>query len=149
MIRYLILTCLMIAPTFTGCSGSTVKADAVAIEAGVVTCAKGDVPAAKALGLKLGTEALADLLAGKTWDQIWAHVSADAEAAAKVQGLAVASCGFGDYVAELDKALHSASPTGGSTTSFASVMTPVDPVAGGRDALAAFSAAHQITRIDP
>lgn len=132
------------AGSLTACA--TLKADATAIAAGVVTCAKGDVPAAKALGLQLGTEALADVLAGRTEAQIWTHVSADAEAATKVQGLAVASCGFGGLVAELDQLLHPA-PAGVATQGLAT-NAAVDPLAGGRAALAAFAARHRI-RIDP
>lgn len=143
---FVLLLGALTAQALTGCA--TIKSDAATIEAGVVTCAKGDIAAAKALGLQLGTEALADLLTGKTSAQIWAQVSTDAEAAAKTQGLAVASCGFGGLVAELDKLLHLA-PAAGTTTQGLTANAAVDPLAGGRAALAAFAAAHQITRIDP
>lgn len=114
-----------------------------AIEAGVVTCARGDIPAAKALGLQLGTEALGQLLLAGAVD--WPALEAEAEAAAKAQGLAVASCAFGDLVAELDRALH---PTPASSAPSARVAV-VEPLAGAHAALAAFERAHGITRIDP
>lgn len=136
---------LAAASSLTACAAA--KADAKAIEAGVVTCAKGDVPAAKSLGLQLGTEALGGLLAGKTEAQIWAQVSADAEAASKTQGLAVASCAFGPLVADLDRLLHPA-PAPGVAAQGLTARAEVDPLAGGRAALAAFQGRHGITRID-
>lgn len=135
---------LLVALAIVACAA--VKSESVALKDGVVTCAKSDVPAAKTLGLQLGTEALADFLAGKTQAEIWAHVSGDAEAAGKVQGLTIASCAFGGLVAELDRALHPAPPDGPSARS--AVVEP-QPLAGAHAALVAFESAHGITRIDP
>lgn len=119
------------------------KSEVSTLEAGVLRCSKADEPAAKALALQLGTEAFADALSGMTPDRIWEHVSGDAELAASAQGLAIASCAFGDLVAQIDRALHPA-PTGPAART-----ALVDPLAGAHAALSAFQAKHGITRIAP
>jgi hypothetical protein len=123
------------------------KAEVSTLEAGVLRCSKADEPAAKALALQLGTEAFADALAGMTSDQIWTQVSGDAESAAGAQGLAIASCAFGDLVAQIDRKLHPA-PVSPNAQPVARAAL-VDPLAGAHAALSAFQTKHGITRIAP
>lgn len=89
--------------TQPACSWQQVKADTGAVAHGAVTCAKADVPAIKALGLQLTMEALASVLGGKGIP--WPQIEAEAEAGAKLQGVAVGSCAFGQLIADLAKLL--------------------------------------------
>lgn len=90
--------------TAPGCaSWDTVKADTSAVAHGAVACAKADVPAIKALGLQLTTEALVSALGGHGVP--WAQLELEAEAGAKAQGVAVGSCAFGQLIADLAKLL--------------------------------------------
>jgi hypothetical protein len=115
-------------------SCATLKADLAELKDGAVTCLKNDEPAAKALGLKLVTIAVADLLQGKSPSEAFKDVTAAAEAGAKAQGISVAACAFDDVVADLEKLLH-----------------PVVALAPFPDeaqaALATFKAAHGVTSV--
>jgi hypothetical protein len=126
-----------------GCS--TISSDVKAFESGAVACAKADSAQAKALGLQLGIDALAGLLAGQDAETMWAKVTADAEAGAKSQGIAVGACAFDGVIADVEKILHPTTP--GTATSALAVATAVDPLAAGRAALAAFERAHGVTSV--
>lgn len=125
---------------------ATLKTEVKSFAGGVVTCAKADKAAVQALGLQLGTEALAGALAGGI---PWTTLEADAEASGKAQGIDVAACSFGGLLAGLDKLLH---PAGTSTSALAPGLFDLgpshDPLAPGRVLFSAFQAAHGITRVD-
>lgn len=122
---------------------STIGTDVKAFENGAVACAKADSAQAKALGLQLGVDALGGFLAGEDEATIWNKVTADAEAAAKTQGIAVGACAFDGVLADVEKILH---PPGTETSTLAA-RAAVDPLAGGRAALAAFERAHGVTSV--
>jgi len=90
------------------CHYDTVKADAGALAHGTVTCAKADVPAVRALGLQLATEALVSAVSGHGIP--WTQLEAEAEAGAKAQGIAIGSCAFGQLIADLSKLLPAPAP---------------------------------------
>lgn len=125
---------------------ATITADVKAFEAGAVACAKADTAQAKALGLQLGIDALAGVLAGQDAATVWAKVTADAEAGAKTQGVAVGACAFDGVIADLEKILHPTPPPDTATSALTASAT-VDPLAAGRAALAAFEARHGVTSV--
>jgi hypothetical protein len=126
----------------SGCAATQAKLDA--IEAGVVKCAKADLPAVKSVGLQLATEALASVFGGGAVP--WASLEAEAEAAAKIQGVAVGSCAFGDLIADLARLLPAPSARVAAGVAAAPVL--LDPLAGGRSALAALKSKLGVTAID-
>lgn len=141
-----LLPILMLAGIAVGVEGcSTISSGVKAFESGAVACAKADSAQAKALGLQLGIDALAGLLAGQDAETVWAKVAADAEAGAKSQGIAVGACAFDGVIADVEKILHPTTP--GTATSALVVATAVDPLAAGRAALAAFERAHGVTSV--
>ena len=128
---------------YAGCAATKAQIESVAH--GAVVCAKADIPAAKALGLQLATEALVSMFAGHGIP--WERLASEAEAAAKVQGVAVGSCAFGDLIAELAK-LPPPPSWSGSTEAFGAVARTQDPLAAGRRALESLKVRLGITSID-
>jgi hypothetical protein len=128
-----------------GCAA--LKSEAKATETTAIDCAKADSPQAKALAYQLGTEALASVLAGKGVP--WTSLEAEAEAAAKTQGIAVGACGFGPLLADITKLLGTSTPTARVALDSASAAAeqPTDPLVEGRAALAQFKVATGVTAI--
>jgi hypothetical protein len=126
-----------------GCAATQAKIESVAH--GTVVCVKTDIPAGKALGLQLATAALASVFAGHGVP--WEQLEDEAAAAAKVHGVAVGSCAFGDLIADLARLLPAPSSSG-STEAFGAVARTNDPLAGGRRALESLKVRLGVTSID-
>lgn len=121
-------------------SCAALKADLIAFKDGAVTCLKSDEPAAQALGLELVTIAAADLFRGKSPDDTFKDVTAQAEVGAKAQGVPVAACAFDGAVTDIERLLHPVAPAG----TVVQALTFPDEA---QLALAAFEMAHGVTSV--